>query len=264
MTRSTSHALVIALACALAACDVEDEMAAPWPGALPTDLDLGEELAAIDVEPPRERRAPEAPATTRASIAPGGTAALAGTAGGSVVASTRRSECAGNVAEEPDHVVDVGAETHVALRVTSEGDTTLLVQTADGEWLCNDDFDGLQPAIARTFAPGPLRVWVGTWDAEDAGAPYELAVSTELDPAMPRGEPVIDRLNAVCEENWCASGTAYRFERVTCDGTNDCRVTFTIDGTTGEVTTPGARSSWRDEGLDERFVDALGEALNSR
>ena len=104
-------------------------------------------------------------------------------------------------------------------------------------------------------------MWVGVWDREDAGERYTLLVDRDVPEGTPRGEPTVDRLNAVCGENWCADGTAFRFERVQCGEEAGCHVVFTRDGQPGAVVVPGTRTSWGEDGLDEAFVEALGPTL---
>ncbi len=70
-----------------------------------------------------------------------------------------------------------------------EGDLNLLVQTPEGEWLCDDDSLGsLNPVIAISSPPsGTYRIWVGSYHANDDplgfedGVPATLYIS-EIDP----------------------------------------------------------------------------------
>ncbi len=93
--------------------------------------------------------------------------------GGPVDASTVSDGCNGFVAEAPAVTVDYQGEADL-LRAffLSNGDTTLVVQTPDGDFLCNDDTHPLlldpsivitapvqAPTVARnaTVAPTPDR-----------------------------------------------------------------------------------------------------------
>lgn len=59
----------------------------------------------------------------------------------------------------------------------SSTDTTLLVRTPEGEWLCDDDGAGeSQPLVVLPGASGTYSVWVGTYSPED-GAQATLRVS---------------------------------------------------------------------------------------
>ncbi len=49
--------------------------------------------------------------------------------------------------------------------VDSRADTTLVIRTPNGQWLCNDDFQGLNPGVViERPASGEYRIWVGTFD----------------------------------------------------------------------------------------------------
>lgn len=188
--------------------------------------------------------------------------AFTGVTGADVDASSRRAECAGWVASAPALVLTLDAPAEpVRFRVESRSDTVLVLERSDGHVLCSDDADGLSPAIGTALPAGAHRVWVGTWDREDARARYTLLLDGEVPEGTPRGEPTVDRLNAVCGENWCAGGAEYRFQRVECGGAEGCRVAFSRSGEPGEVVLPGTGTSWGEDGIDEDFVEALGRAL---
>lgn len=57
------------------------------------------------------------------------------------------------------------------LRVESECDTTLLVNTATAGWEFNEDQNGLNPGLRLAQASsGRYDVWVGTWDGQSCAA----------------------------------------------------------------------------------------------
>lgn len=91
--------------------------------------------------------------------------------GGPVDASTVAEHCSGYVTEEPAVTVNYQGEADL-LRAffLSDGDTTLVVQTPEGDFLCNDDTTSqlLDATIAIT-APvtGTYSVWVGSVAAQD-------------------------------------------------------------------------------------------------
>lgn len=247
-------------------------------GCEPVPFDDTEVLGDLDRLAPAPPSAEPSEAPSTAELHVGLEGALVaqsfdGVTGADVAASTRRAECAGWIARAPALVLMLDAPTDpVRFRVEPRGgaalgaalDTVLVIERGDGHLLCNDDADGLAPAIATALPAGAHRVWVGTWDREGAGARYTLHLDREVPEGTPRGEPTVDRLNAVCGENWCAGGTAYRFERVQCGGAEGCRVTVSVDGgEPGEVIVPGTRASWGEDGLDESFVEALGPALDA-
>ena len=83
-------------------------------------------------------------------------------AGGKINASDCISRASGYVSESPD--LDLrGRASRLYFNVEAEGDTTLLVNTPEGEWLYDDDSGpGLDPEIVvRNPEPGIYSVWVG-------------------------------------------------------------------------------------------------------
>lgn len=86
-------------------------------------------------------------------------------AGGDIDASS--VGCVGWVAAAPDYRVNwTAGSTGLPLifSAQSNADTVLLVNDAEGNWLCNDDTNGVNPAISITTpASGQYDVWVGTY-----------------------------------------------------------------------------------------------------
>ena len=89
------------------------------------------------------------------------------TAGGNI----NLAECAsipgiGYIVENPDFTLqyqNVTAGRALEFRVDAACDAVLLVNTASGEWVFNDDTNGLNPAVRIASAPdGRYDVWVGT------------------------------------------------------------------------------------------------------
>lgn len=91
-------------------------------------------------------------------------------AGGTIAASVVISSCNGYVAGAPDVSINnstIAGIIPLDITASASGDTTLLVRTPDGRWLCDDDSGGgLNPAI-RINNPvnGQYDVWVGTYAA---------------------------------------------------------------------------------------------------
>lgn len=88
------------------------------------------------------------------------------TAGGEVAADRGTSPmCRGHVTEAPDLWVNYGGSDtfDLYLSMEADSDTTLLVQTPDGQWLCDDDTAGdLNPGLRiETPAAGRYAVWAG-------------------------------------------------------------------------------------------------------
>jgi hypothetical protein len=90
--------------------------------------------------------------------------------------------CIGWVARAPDYRVNWTAGSGslpLVFSVSSEADTTLVINDAEGNWVCDDDSgnNGLNPAI--TFAnpvSGQYDIWVGTY-SEGSLQPSTLNVS---------------------------------------------------------------------------------------
>jgi hypothetical protein len=101
---------------------------------------------------------------------------LRGTSGGPREASSVLGGCVGFVAHEPDHRLDLADATELTLRVSSRGDTTLMLVAPDGTVSCADDEDGLQPVMRRAFAPGTWSVFVGSFE-RDTQHDYELHIA---------------------------------------------------------------------------------------
>jgi hypothetical protein len=90
------------------------------------------------------------------------------TSGGSIDASNLGlgAGCRGFVTRQPDHIINLtGTSANLRLYVTAPGDTTLLVNTAGGSWVCNDDsYGGTNPTVDIPNArAGQYDVWVGSY-----------------------------------------------------------------------------------------------------
>jgi len=103
-------------------------------------------------------------------------------AGGAIDASTLGDSCVGWIAQAPDYRVNWTAGSGslpLVFSVQAEADTTLVINDAEGNWVCDDDGgnNGLNPAI--TFASpvsGQYDIWVGTF-AQGSLEPSTLNVS---------------------------------------------------------------------------------------
>jgi hypothetical protein len=76
--------------------------------------------------------------------------------------------CVGYVTRQPDFIVRLtGNSPSLRMYVTSDGDTTLLVNAANGSWHCNDDsYTGTNPTVDLPGAtPGQYDVWIGSYQA---------------------------------------------------------------------------------------------------
>ena len=104
--------------------------------------------------------------------------------GGPVAASTLAAECTGYIPAHPTVIVDFKGKADL-LRTFfySDGDTTLVVQTPAGAYLCGDDMNQLilDPTVEITEpAAGRYAVWVGSKVATDL-IPGFLAFTTRSD-----------------------------------------------------------------------------------
>jgi len=104
------------------------------------------------------------------------------TAGGDIDADDLGRDCAGDISDAPSLRLRYGSGGDT-LRIiaTSNTDTSLVIQTPAGDWLCNDDaMGGLDPIISLSSpAAGDYAIWVGRvssfWGSGDA-EPVELTL----------------------------------------------------------------------------------------
>lgn len=76
--------------------------------------------------------------------------------------------CVGFVTRQPDYILDYSeAANFLRLYVTAQGDTTLVVNDANGRWHCNDDSNGgTNPMVdIRNPPSGQYDIWVGSYEA---------------------------------------------------------------------------------------------------
>ncbi len=76
--------------------------------------------------------------------------------------------CVGFVTRQPDYIVHLaGNSPNLRMYVTSQADTTLLVNMANGSWRCNDDsFGGTNPTVELSGATGgQYDIWIGSYQA---------------------------------------------------------------------------------------------------
>ncbi len=100
-------------------------------------------------------------------------------AGGRAEIAATEGFCAGYADPEPDVALDYeagGYPLYIAAR--SQGDTTLIVRTPDGGYVCDDDGAGdLNPGVAfREPQSGEYLIWTGTYSDGDR-QPAELLIS---------------------------------------------------------------------------------------
>ncbi|WP_323036735.1 hypothetical protein [Pararhodobacter sp.] len=80
----------------------------------------------------------------------------------------------GHIISSPDFSLiydGLGMGRALEFRVTGDCDTVLLVNTANAEWLFNDDDAQMHPRLRVEGAPdGRYDIWVGTFDATTCAA----------------------------------------------------------------------------------------------
>ena len=90
-------------------------------------------------------------------------------AGGAFDASQLGGTCVGWIAQAPDYRVNWTAGSSglpLIFSVGSDADTTLVINDAQGNWVCDDDGgnEGMNPSVSFANAPsGQYDVWVGTY-----------------------------------------------------------------------------------------------------
>ena len=103
--------------------------------------------------------------------------------GGDVPASEIDEACSGFVDEDPNVVLNWSGETEaLTIFVYSDSDPVLVIETPEGEILCNDDLDQvvLDPAITlEDPAEGEYHIHVGSFKADEPALGY--LVITEMD-----------------------------------------------------------------------------------
>lgn len=124
---------------------------------------------------------PTGGAPTMASLAPGfmpDPHVLSGTAGGTMQANQMSPNCRGFVSPTPNHILNTtGNFAGLRLVGSAAQDTTLVVRTPAGTFLCDDDGGGnFNPLIQGPAPAGSYQIWVGSYAAGQA-IPYRLAVT---------------------------------------------------------------------------------------
>ncbi|MEC7522948.1 MAG: peptidase S1 [Myxococcota bacterium] len=94
------------------------------------------------------------------------------TSGGSLDASRQglAPGCRGYVTRQPDYIVHYdNPADFLRFYATAGGDTTLVINDANGRWHCNDDsHGGVNPTVdIRNPPAGQYDVWVGSYRASE-------------------------------------------------------------------------------------------------
>lgn len=87
--------------------------------------------------------------------------------GGNIDAKDLGGDCAGWIADAPDYrlIYQAGAFPLI-ITVESDVDTTLIINTPNGNWLCDDDGGGdLDPKVKLSKPQsGQYDIWIGTYN----------------------------------------------------------------------------------------------------
>lgn len=111
---------------------------------------------------------------------------LAGVSGGPVQAQTVNPTCRGWIPQQPQHAINVPSGMQfLRTFVEAPSDTTLVIRAPNGQFFCNDDTYGTNPAIDAAYGPGTYLVWVGSYSQGNSG-PYQVVFS-ELRTTVPAG-----------------------------------------------------------------------------
>lgn len=92
--------------------------------------------------------------------------------GGSIDVSYLGNSCTGYASASPDlrlNLEDPVSSLSIMFVALEDEDTTLIVNTPDGEWHCNDDMDdSLDPGLwFENASAGQYDIWVGSYYSED-------------------------------------------------------------------------------------------------
>lgn len=88
--------------------------------------------------------------------------------GGNLDASGLGEGCAGWITSTPDYIIHLTSPgNHLRFYALSSADTTLVINSADGSWHCNDDsYGGLNPTVDIVPAPpGQYDIWIGSYQS---------------------------------------------------------------------------------------------------
>jgi hypothetical protein len=104
-------------------------------------------------------------------------------AGGNINVGNTISGCRGYITNQPDvRLFYQAGGFSLSFYVRSNADTTLVVNDPNGRWYCNDDYQGLDPAVVfNNPLSGQYDIWIGTYSQGSTNAPATLFVS-ELGP----------------------------------------------------------------------------------
>ncbi len=105
------------------------------------------------------------------------------------------TNCVGYIADAPDYRIQLTPGSgSLIIQVTSQSDTTLIVNAPDGNWYCDDDSGGgVNPALTflAPVASGQYDIWVGTYDPQAANAVLMITEGGAATTPTPPGQPQV-------------------------------------------------------------------------
>jgi hypothetical protein len=157
--------------------------------------------APADATPDGSGLATAAPPTMGTFVVPpaGDGASLSGPVNPTVVAETVHAGCRGVLPMRPQATVVLSSRMAVNFTARAPRDLVMLVRTADGRVLCDDDSGpGNYPRVATVLGPGEHRVWVGVF-SDDGTPTTDASLSLDARPLDPQAQPTLGLLRVGAE-----------------------------------------------------------------
>ncbi len=97
------------------------------------------------------------------------------------------TDCVGYATQAPDfdlYLQDDSDELRIFFVAATGEDTALIINTPDGEWLCNDDYDGTDPMVViQNAAAGLYDIWVASYSSDVLAEGTLYITEMDLSPA---------------------------------------------------------------------------------
>ena len=172
--------------------------------------------------------------------------------------------CLGYVATDPDFVVELVEEfEQITLLVDSKLDTTVIVNTPNGSWACNDDTNGLNPAVVlREAEAGRYLIWIGSY-AQDASGISTLWITEDGPELLPTTSNGPDRMQLPTWGEYALSpgfDPASHAKQVMAGGRNLVTDFVAADGCAGYVAEAADFSFSLNEAFEEIWFSAHSPA----
>lgn len=101
-------------------------------------------------------------------------------------ASDLREGCLGMIPREPSAEFTMDGDVPAKISVVADIDTVVAIVGPEGTF-CNDDTDTMNPAVSRLWASGKYKVYVGSFEAQEAPFDYDLNFDHYDPRALPTG-----------------------------------------------------------------------------